>query len=353
MSGCFLSLVGLTALLVGGVGIGNAIGNFIAGKTATIATLKCLGASNRLVFATYLLEVLALAVLGIAVALALGAMAPVVVSPLLARGPSRLASFCDSSGAIGLGGVVRAVDDSRLLSVAVGRESAKFLLGHYFATGIDRARRRVPAVIVGTTAVVVLGLAALAVSTAPDRKVALWFVAGALAAFALFRAAGRRSSGPRSNRPASWRGAGGWRVANLHRPGAPTARIVLSLGIGLSVLVAIALVEGNLAHEMEARMLAEAPRPISSSISSPISWPASPRSCAQSRRAVRPGADDARPHHPAQRRAGRGGSGRCRGAMGPAQRPRPDLRGFAAAGLAARAGELVAVRLPRSAARFV
>ena len=60
--GLFLSLVGLTALLVGGVGIGNAVGNYIAGKTATIATLKCLGASNRLVFAAYLFEVLALAV---------------------------------------------------------------------------------------------------------------------------------------------------------------------------------------------------------------------------------------------------------------------------------------------------
>ncbi|HEX3410251.1 MAG TPA: FtsX-like permease family protein, partial [Stellaceae bacterium] len=67
--GLLLSLVGLTSLLVGGVGIGNAIGNYIAGKTATIATLKCLGASNRLVFAAYLFEVLGLAVLGIAVAL--------------------------------------------------------------------------------------------------------------------------------------------------------------------------------------------------------------------------------------------------------------------------------------------
>ena len=66
----FLSLVGLSALLVGGVGIGNAVGFYIAGKTATIATLKCLGASTRLVFAVYLVEILALAMFGIAVALA-------------------------------------------------------------------------------------------------------------------------------------------------------------------------------------------------------------------------------------------------------------------------------------------
>src|SRR5207244_13552140 len=48
-------------------------------------------------------------------------------------------------------------------------------------------------------------------------------------------------------------------LANLHRPGAPTARIVLSLGIGLSVLVAIALVQGNLAAEIEGRLAEHAP----------------------------------------------------------------------------------------------
>jgi putative ABC transport system permease protein len=48
-------------------------------------------------------------------------------------------------------------------------------------------------------------------------------------------------------------------LANLHRPGAPTAQIVLSLGIGLTVLVAVALVEANLSHEVETKVPAEAP----------------------------------------------------------------------------------------------
>jgi putative ABC transport system permease protein len=256
--GLFLSLVGLTALLVGGVGIGNAIGNFIAGKTATIATLKCLGASNRLVFATYLLEVLALAVLGIAVALALGAMAPVVVSPLLARVLPVSLRFAIHPAPLALAalfGLLTTVAFSLWPLAGIGQVSA----GALFRDGIDRARRRVPAVIVGTTAVVVLGLAALAVFTAPDRKIALWFVAGALAAFALFRAAGAAIlwATKHIGRP---RGAVlRLALANLHRPGAPTAQIVLSLGIGLTVLVAIALVEANLSHEVEARMPAEAP----------------------------------------------------------------------------------------------
>ena len=54
----FMTLVGLTALVVGGVGVGNAVSSYLAGKTETIATLKCLGASRREVFATYLAEIL-------------------------------------------------------------------------------------------------------------------------------------------------------------------------------------------------------------------------------------------------------------------------------------------------------
>src|SRR5262249_41259198 len=79
----FLTLVGLTALLVGGVGIGNAVGGYLAGKTATIAILKCLGAPTRLVFATYFVEIIALALLGIVSALALGALIPLASMPLL------------------------------------------------------------------------------------------------------------------------------------------------------------------------------------------------------------------------------------------------------------------------------
>ncbi|MBV9523154.1 MAG: ABC transporter permease, partial [Alphaproteobacteria bacterium] len=62
----FLTLVGLTALLVGGVGIGNAVRGYLNGKIATIATLKCLGAPAPLVFRLYFVQIMALAAAGIA-----------------------------------------------------------------------------------------------------------------------------------------------------------------------------------------------------------------------------------------------------------------------------------------------
>ena len=60
----FIGLIGLASLLVGGVGVGNAISSFLAGRLRTIATLKCLGAPERLVLSTYFLQLAALALLG-------------------------------------------------------------------------------------------------------------------------------------------------------------------------------------------------------------------------------------------------------------------------------------------------
>jgi putative ABC transport system permease protein len=254
----FMSLVGLTSLLVGGVGIGNAVTGHIAAKRATIATLKTLGASTGLVFLVYFIEIMGFAVFGIATALALGATAPAIASPLLTTVlpvPVRIGLYPAPLALAALYGIMTTLVFSIWPLAGIGRIPA----GALFRDSVDRARRRIPLPALAATAALVLGLAALAVGTASDRTVALWFSAGAIAAFALFRAAGagivfiaRRLGRPR--RPALRLA-----LANLHRPGAPTAQIFLSLGIGLTVLVAVALVEGNLAREVRARIPAEAP----------------------------------------------------------------------------------------------
>ncbi|PKQ01496.1 MAG: glycosyl transferase family 1, partial [Alphaproteobacteria bacterium HGW-Alphaproteobacteria-12] len=75
----FLSLVGLTALVVGGVGVANAVKSYLDGKREVIATFKCLGAPGALIFRIYLIQVLALAAAGIAIGLAIGMAAPFIV----------------------------------------------------------------------------------------------------------------------------------------------------------------------------------------------------------------------------------------------------------------------------------
>jgi putative ABC transport system permease protein len=254
----FLSLVGMTALLVGGLGIGNAIGFYIAGKTPAIATLKSLGASTRLIFAVYLVEVLMLAGLGIALALAIGALTPAAVTPLLAGvlpAQARLGLYPGPLALAALFGVLTTLLFSLWPLIRAGQVPA----GALFRDNVDRGKRRLSLPGLAATAVLVIALAGLAAANTHDRPLALWFITGAIMAFGLFRFVGaaavlaaRKIGHPRHP---------GLRLAvtNLHRPGAPTSQIVLSLGVGLTMLVAVSLVDGNLTNEVDSRLPGEAP----------------------------------------------------------------------------------------------
>ena len=80
----FISFVGLTALLLGGIGVGNAIQSYMAKKREIIATFKCLGAPSRLVLVVYMIQALLLAAVGIAIGLLIGALTPAAIAALYA-----------------------------------------------------------------------------------------------------------------------------------------------------------------------------------------------------------------------------------------------------------------------------
>jgi putative ABC transport system permease protein len=258
----FLNLVGVTALLVGGIGIGNAVAGYVAGKTQTIATLKCLGAPSRLIFAAYLAQVLALAAAAIVGGLILGAAIPEAISPLIAgvlpvpmgHGlyPAPLAI---AAGA----GLLTTLVFSLWPLAAIGRVSP----GALFRDSSAPRSRVAPPLAAAATTLAATGLAALIVLTAPDRAIAAWYVVGAIAALAVFRGAGivieRGAKALGRARRVARRPILRLALANLHRPGAPTGRAVISLGIGLTVLVAIALVEGNLTREIDTNLAEAAP----------------------------------------------------------------------------------------------
>jgi putative ABC transport system permease protein len=256
--GFFLSLVGFTALLVGGVGIGNAVAGYIGGKTAAIATLKCLGASTRLVFTVYLLQVLILALAGIAGGMLLGGIVPALLAPLidaLLPVPLRLGVYAAPLLIAGLSGLLVTLIFALWPLAAIGRVTP----GALFRDRVAPAPRPLISVAAAGSAAAALGLAALVVLTAPDSHNALWYVGGALAAFLLFRLAGGLIVAVARLLPRPRWALLRLALGNLHRPGAPTARIVLSLGIGLSVMSAVALVEGNLAVEIDSRLAEHAP----------------------------------------------------------------------------------------------
>lgn len=254
----FLGLVGITALLVGGIGIASAVSYFIASKTATIATLKALGASTRLVFATYALEIGVIALAGIAAGLVLGALVPIAVAPFIARMlpvPLRAGIHALPLAVAAADGILAVAMFASLPLAGVGR----VMPGALFRDAVAPTRRGLPWVALAGTCAAGLGLAALLTVTATDRGVALWYVGGAVVSFAAFRLAGAAiiAGARRIGRPR--RMVLRLALANLHRPGAPTARVVLSLGIGLTVLVAVALVQASLSDEIEGSIAEGAP----------------------------------------------------------------------------------------------
>jgi len=254
----FLTLVGLTALLVGGVGVGNAVRAFVETRIATIATLKCLGAEGRLIFDIYLIQVLVLAGVGILLGVIIGAAAPVLVGDLVSELlpiSVRIGVYPSALALAACFGLLTTLVFS-LWPLAKAREiPAASLFRNLIApsTGWPRLSY-VVASIIATVA-----LAALAIATADRPDFAAWFVAGAIFAVLAFRLVAwvivrivRALPRPRRM---------GVRLAtsNLTRPGAPTANLVLSLGLGLTVLVAIALIEGNMSRQVQDQIPEQAP----------------------------------------------------------------------------------------------
>ena len=241
----FLTLVGLCALLVGGIGVATGVRSWLEARARTIATLRCLGASSGLIFAVSLIEVLALCLVGIVIGVAVGAALPVLglflfgdLLPLPAKagiypGPLALAA---------LYGLLTAATFA-LYPLA---RAAQIPGAALFRDALTPSRRGVPVAAWVLNAALVALLVATVVITSPDRRFALFFCLSAAATLLVFRAGGwllmavaRRIP---THRPAWWR----LGVANLYRPGSATPLLMASLGLGLSTLAAVALIQGNI-----------------------------------------------------------------------------------------------------------
>ncbi|MBC7953501.1 MAG: ABC transporter permease, partial [Rhodospirillaceae bacterium] len=259
----FLTLVGLTALLVGGIGVANAVKAYLDGRVPTIAVLKSVGAPSRLIFATYGSLVALLASLGIVIGLAMGAMVPSLVVhlagdklPLAARtGLYPVPLLVAAAFGVLTAGVFT------LWPLARAKAVPATALFRQLVAPLPRLPDRATLAVLGLAA---LALMALAVLSADKPGLAGAFVIAALCTLALFRglawALSRAAAACSAQRTGLFaHPTGRLALANLHRPGSAVVSVVLSLGLGLTVLVAIALIEGNLARQFGERMPAEAP----------------------------------------------------------------------------------------------
>ncbi|MBB4191246.1 putative ABC transport system permease protein [Rhizobium aethiopicum] len=254
----FLTLVGLTALIVGGVGVANAVRAFLDSKRTTIATFKCLGAPAAVVVLIYLFQIAIIALGGIMTGLVIGALSPIFAAQFLVQ-------FLPVSTAPTLypGALLLAT----LFGILTTLAFAILPLGHARevpATALFREQgfeaRRLPSwPYILLAALFMAALAGLAILTAYDRFIAVVFVGAIVFAFVVLRLVAaliawlaRRS--PRVHSPALRLA-----IGNIHRPGALTPSVVLSLGLGLALLVTLTLIDGNLRQQLTGRMNEGAP----------------------------------------------------------------------------------------------
>tara|TARA_R110002020_G_scaffold156117_8_gene337684 strand:- start:15957 stop:18518 length:2562 start_codon:yes stop_codon:yes gene_type:complete len=254
----FLTLVGLTALIVGGVGIANSVRAWLEGKRGVIATLKCVGASSRLVVAIYLIQVMLIAAFGVVLGLGLGALAPFLAAGALAGviPVAVTASFYPVSLAIAAGfGLLTAFAFAVLPLGRAGEVPATALFRQqgFEASGLPRW----PYLLTASLTLAVL--CAAAIWFADDRRIAGVFVAAVIVAFAVLRLVGHAVQSVARRWPAVRSTPLRLAIGNIHRPGALTPSVVLSLGLGLALLVTLALIDTNLRRELSGNLPDRAP----------------------------------------------------------------------------------------------
>jgi putative ABC transport system permease protein len=255
--GQFLTLVGLAALIIAGIGVGNGVSSYLDMKRGIIATLKLLGATSRTIFMSYLLQIGLVALAAIIAGLTIGALVPALVVLVAGDGlpvAPRLSLYPLPLLASALYGLLIAFVFA-LVPLARARSVAAASL---FRGGLEALPRPPWPVLLGAV-LAAAAIAALAILTAREPRFAAMFIAAALGLVLLLTSLGvfirwTASKLPRPRNPV-------FRLAltNLHRPGAQTGRLVVALGLGFTLFTALAVIETNLAGQMRTTVPERAP----------------------------------------------------------------------------------------------
>jgi putative ABC transport system permease protein len=245
----FIGIVGLVALLLGGIGVASGVRAFVARKIDTVAVLRCLGASSGQVLAIYVTQAAAMGLIGAAAGAALG----VAIQFLL---PGALTQLLPVDVHVTL------VPSAVLTGLAVGGWIALiFALRPLLAlrnvsplqtlrrdTDVEVLRMRwsdLPRMLVNVA--LILSVVLIALMRAQTAQQGMW-ISGATGAaiLALAASAGLLSWAARKGLRTRWPYVVRQGVANLYRPGNQTRAVTLALGFGAFLISTLYLVQSNL-----------------------------------------------------------------------------------------------------------
>lgn len=245
----FIGIVGLVALLLGGIGVASGVRAFVARKIDTVAVLRCLGASSGQVLAIYVVQAAAMGLAGAAAGAALG----VAIQFLL---PHVLTDFLPIDVQVSL------VPSAVFTGLAVGGWIALIfalrpLLALRNVSPLQTLRRDTDADVlrmrwtdaprIAVNAALVLSVIAIAFARAqtPRQAIAMSAATG-IAVLALALSAALLSWAARKGLRTRWPYVFRQGVANLYRPGNQTRAVTLALGFGAFLVSTLYLVQNNI-----------------------------------------------------------------------------------------------------------
>ena len=254
----FLSVIGIAALIAGGVGIAQASSAFLESRVPSIAAFKALGAESGSLRLAYLIQLGALALFGALIGVVLGAAAPFLIAAI-------------AGDRIPLPNILQIYPGPLLRAIALGLLAAAIFalppLGRARATrpaalfralgADDQSRTPWPERIASALAAVALILLAVLTSGEPIVTIALLVGAGIAWAVLVGLAHLIRGLARRSARGAT--GMGRLMLSNLGGPGSLAPTIAPALGLGLGLLVFVASIQANLLRQVNETAAANLP----------------------------------------------------------------------------------------------
>ena len=245
--GAFLILIGLSGLAVGGVGVSAAVRAYLSGKAATIATLKTLGATRRTIFLSYFFQIAVLTLIGVTLGVILGAAIPLAFAPIIEARLPIPANFTLHPAPLieaAIYGVLAALIFTLWPLARTDDIKPATLFRDAFGAG-----RTLPAArYLIATALLFALLIGAAILFSGTAFLTLWTAGGILFALALLvmAAALARFTARKFRRLSRGRPALRAALGAIGTRGGETTSVVLSLGLGLSVLAAVGQIDGNL-----------------------------------------------------------------------------------------------------------
>ena len=258
--GAFLVLVGLSGLAVGGVGVSAAVQSYLAAKTGVIATLKTLGAERSTIFQTYFLQIGAVSLLGTVIGLALGAFVPLLLSPVIEARlpiPAAFGLYPQPLIEAALYGLLTAFIFTLWPLARTEEIRAASLFRDALATQNNVPAPRYIFVIITALSL----LLALAGWFSGTWRLTLYTAGGIAVALTalMLTALGIRYLSRIGKSHARGRPRLRWALAAISGPREGATAVVLSLGLGLSVLAAVGQIDGNLRNAITGNLPKVAP----------------------------------------------------------------------------------------------